>query len=146
VLHVNNYVFYICGPPPMMMSLVSDLEAWGVPAEHVRFEAFGPASIKKAKPKKITDDDAAPQESFAVNFSRSGKECQWTGEEDSILELATANDVGLAMSCGIGNCGTCMVALKSGNVEYPDKPGFDFDAGTCLPCVARPVGAVELDA
>jgi len=144
ILHVNNYVFYICGPPPMMMSLVPDLEAWGVPTEHVRFEAFGPASIKKTKPKKAVGD-AVAQESFPVKFSHSDKECQWTGEEDSILELATANDIGLAMSCGIGNCGTCMVALKSGKVEYPNKPGFDFDAGTCLPCVARPMGPVEID-
>ncbi|MDQ6969777.1 MAG: 2Fe-2S iron-sulfur cluster-binding protein [Mariprofundus sp.] len=143
VLHVNNYVFYICGPPPMMNSLVSDLEAWDVPSEHVRFEAFGPASVKKTRAKK--KDDAASQESFAVKFSRSGKECQWTGEEDSILELATANDIGLAMSCGIGNCGTCMVALKKGTVDYPAKPGFDFDAGTCLPCIARPTGPVEID-
>jgi len=146
VLEVNNYVFYICGPPPMMMSLVPGLEEWGVPTERVNYEAFGPASIKKAKPKKVAGDEVKAEESFAVKFAHAGKECQWTGEEDSLLELATANDIGLAMSCGIGNCGTCMVALKSGSVEYPEKPGFEYDAGTCLPCVAVPKGPVEIDA
>ena len=38
--------FYVCGPAPMMETLVPDLLAWGVPQQDVHFEAFGPASVR----------------------------------------------------------------------------------------------------
>ncbi len=51
LLGVNNYEYYLCGPPPMMASLTYGLSKWGVPEERIHFEAFGPASVKKvAKP------------------------------------------------------------------------------------------------
>jgi ferredoxin-NADP reductase len=46
-LPFKPYHFYICGPTPMMESLVPALEEWGVPDSHIHFEAFGPASIKR---------------------------------------------------------------------------------------------------
>jgi len=145
LLGVNNFEFYICGPPPMMQSLVGDLKAWGVPENRVRFEAFGPATVKKAKPNPESEEKEKSKATFGVTFSHSGKECQWTGEEDSLLELAEANDINMASGCRVGNCGTCMVALKKGDVEYATKPSFDFEDGTCLACVARPKGPVEID-
>src|SRR5262249_49283147 len=39
--------FYVCGPSSMMDSVARDLEAWGVPANRVHTEAFGPATIKQ---------------------------------------------------------------------------------------------------
>jgi len=145
VLEVNNFEFYICGPPPMMQSLVHDLEAWGVPDERVRYEAFGPATVKKAKHTTAESEAANKHENFAIKFSQSGKECQWTGQEESLLDLAEANDISMASGCRVGNCGTCMVALKSGSVKYPIKPGFDAETGTCLACLAVPTGPVEID-
>jgi hypothetical protein len=46
-LPLKPYHFYICGPTPMMAGLVAGLEDWGVPAERIHFEAFGPASVKR---------------------------------------------------------------------------------------------------
>ena len=46
-LPLKPYHFYICGPTPMMESLVPALEDWGVPDARIHFEAFGPASIKR---------------------------------------------------------------------------------------------------
>jgi ferredoxin-NADP reductase len=47
MLPLKPYHYYICGPTPMMASLVSALEDWGVPDARIHFEAFGPASIKR---------------------------------------------------------------------------------------------------
>ncbi len=46
-LPIKPYPFYICGPSPMMESLVPALEDWGVRDSHIHFEAFGPASIQR---------------------------------------------------------------------------------------------------
>ena len=67
-LESNNYDFYICGPPPMMASLVSGLEEWGVPEGNINFEAFGPASIKKTS--DAAAQDAAPDgQTLDVKFA-----------------------------------------------------------------------------
>ena len=47
LLPLKPYHFYICGPTPMLQSLVPALEDWGVPDGRIHFEAFGPASIPR---------------------------------------------------------------------------------------------------
>lgn len=143
VLPSNNYDFYICGPPPMMESLVKDLGEWGVPDGNVHFEAFGPASVKKAKPKPAADA-AAPAESFEVEFAKSGKKVAWDGS-DSILEFAEANGIAMDSGCRAGNCGTCITAVKSGDVKYVEEPGAQPEAGSCLPCVSVPKSNLSLE-
>ena len=44
VLPSNEAVFYFCGPLPFMKALNGALREWGVPAENIRFEFFGPAT------------------------------------------------------------------------------------------------------
>lgn len=144
VLPSNNYEFYICGPPPMMQTLVPDLYDWGVPEKKVNFEAFGPATVKKAKKKEESAEKKEDAPGFKVNFSVSDKVVTWGGQ-DSILELADDNDISMSSGCRVGNCGTCMVAVKSGEVEYDSAPSFEPDAGTCLVCVAKPKGDIEID-
>ncbi len=141
----NNYDFYICGPPPMMESLVKDLGEWGVPDANVHFEAFGPASVKKAKPKPAADA-AAPAESFEVEFAKSGKKVAWDGSFDSILEFAEANDIAMDSGCRAGNCGTCITAVRSGDVKYVEEPGAQPEAGSCLTCVSVPKSNLTLEA
>lgn len=146
VLQVNNFDFYICGPPPMMESLVKGLSDWGVPESKVHFEAFGPASVKKVA-KAEPAAAAAAGGGIAVNFARSNKTLTWTGTTASLLELAEANGLRLDSGCRAGSCGTCMTAIRDGSVDYPaGKPGFDIEKGSCLACVAVPKGALTLDA
>lgn len=142
VLPSNNYEFYICGPPPMMESLTSDLREWGVPDSDVYFEAFGPASVKKAAP--AADVPAATGQ--VVTFARSNKKVTWDGSHDSILELAEANGVELDFGCRAGSCGTCITALKSGEVSYVEEPGTLPEAGSCLACISVPKTDLAVDA
>src|SRR5262249_14356644 len=80
----NQAHYYLCGPPPMMESLVKGLEGWGVPEDHIHFEAFGPASVKKAAP--VAAGEAGK---YAVAFSRSDKKVMWDGKM-TLLEVAEA--------------------------------------------------------
>jgi ferredoxin-NADP reductase len=144
LLPANNYEFYICGPPPMMQSLTAGLREWGVPDERVHFEAFGPASVKTATPPpQVATASAGGVE---VQFARSGKVVNWTAASGSLLELAESVGVPIDAGCRAGNCGSCVVPLRSGAVDYPTSPGFPNEPGTCLSCVARPRGSVVLEA
>ena len=67
----NNYEFYICGPPPMMESLVKDLDEWGVPQGAVNFEAFGPASVKKTT--KPTEGGEGAGKTLKVTFQNPAR-------------------------------------------------------------------------
>ncbi|SEM72660.1 nitric oxide dioxygenase [Mesobacillus persicus] len=44
VVPSNQADFYFCGPLPFMQIVYRSLKEWGVPAENIHFEFFGPAS------------------------------------------------------------------------------------------------------
>jgi ferredoxin-NADP reductase len=139
VLPSNQCHYYLCGPPPMMEALVKGLEEWGVPEDHIHFEAFGPASVKKAAP--VAAGEAGK---YSVAFARSDKKIMWDGKQ-TLLEVAEANGVRLDFGCRAGNCGTCITAVKEGTVNYPTKPAAAIEAGSCLACVALPASNLIVD-
>jgi len=141
ILPSNAAHFYICGPPPMMQSLVEGLLGWGVEQKQIHYEAFGPASIKSTA---STQPPVASASKFEIEFSRSDKRCVWDGHS-TLLEIAEANGVRIDSGCRAGNCGTCITAVRQGSVDYPKKPGTSIEAGSCLACVAIPVSNVVLD-
>lgn len=140
VLPSSNYEFYICGPPPMMESLVKGLKEWGVPDEAVHYEAFGPASVKKAAPAVQSEASG-----FKVTFHKSAKEIAWTAADGSLLECAEANGIAIDAGCRAGNCGTCLTAVRSGEVDYLNEPGERPESGSCLVCVGVPTSDLVLD-
>ena len=142
VLKVNNFDFYICGPPPMMQSLTEGLAAWGVPEARVHFEAFGPASVKKAGQPAAP---AAAVAGFQVTFTRSNRTLVWPGA-GSLLEFAEANGIQIDSGCRAGNCGTCATAVRDGQVDYLSAPGAEIEKGSCLACIAVPKSALSVDA
>lgn len=143
ILNSNNYDFYICGPPAMMDSLVTGLAEWGVPEQHVHFESFGPASVKRAK-----DDIAASTgERFNIFFARSDKQVIWDPEVGDILDFAEAQGiVTIDAGCRTGNCGSCIVAIKEGEIEYINAPGSSADDGSCHACISVPKSDLVIDA
>ena len=145
LLPSNNYEFYICGPPPMMTALVEGLEAWGVPSADVRYEAFGPATVKRStQATKVLTMHLAAQ--TTVTFSKSGKTCVWGKDVESLLELAEQNDVLMDAGCRVGNCNTCLTAIKQGEVAYLRDPDSTPENGSCLTCISIPKGNLVLDA
>lgn len=148
VLPLNNFDFYLCGPPPMMQALTDGLTSWGVPEAKIHYEAFGPATVKKVKLKEESAEaaQAAAPPVFTVAFAKSGKQCRWTASQGPLLDLAEANGVHIDFGCRAGNCGTCLTAVKSGNVAYLSDHGAISEEGSCLTCVAVPKSDLVLDA
>jgi uncharacterized protein len=144
-LPLKPYHFYICGPTPMMESLVAALEDWGVPDARIHFEAFGPASIKR-RPTVAVAEAPAAQSDIVVTFAKSGKQLPWHPASGSLLEFAEANGIRVDSGCRAGGCGTCQTTIQAGEVGYRNPPDFDPEPGNCLLCVCTPKTSVTLEA
>jgi ferredoxin-NADP reductase len=141
----NNYRFYYCGPGPMMEDLTQGLRQWGVPEAHLHFETFGASSVKRVS--RVTGGPESARGAFCqVSFRKSGRILAWSEGSGSLLELAEQAGIAIASGCRAGNCGTCLVAMQSGDVTYVQPPGLQPEARTCLACIAHPKGDLELDA
>ena len=138
----NQFEFYLCGPAQMMSDLVEGLKKWGVADERIFFEAFGPATVRKP----ALETGSTTRVAVKIQFSRSNKTCAWNADAGSLLDFAKQNGVAIEAGCRAGNCGTCLVALKSGEITYLREPSIPVEAGSCLACVAVPKTALTLDA
>ncbi|MDP3030539.1 MAG: 2Fe-2S iron-sulfur cluster-binding protein [Rhodocyclaceae bacterium] len=147
-LPLKPYHYYICGPTPMMETLVPALDDWGVPDSHIHFEAFGPASIKRRKPETAATERAiaAPASDITVSFAKSGKQARWSPQSGSLLEFAESQGIVIDSGCRAGGCGTCQTTIRSGEVSYRQSPDYDPEPGTCLLCVSIPKTHVTLEA
>lgn len=147
-LPLKPYHYYICGPTPMMETLVRGLEDWGVPDSQIHFEAFGPASIKRRKPAAGATESAVavPASNITVTFAKSGKQALWSPQSDSLLAFAESQGIAIDSGCRAGGCGTCQTTIRSGEVAYRQSPDYDPEPGTCLMCVCTPKTNVTLEA
>ena len=146
-LPAKLYHFYICGPTPMLESLVPALEDWKVPDTHIHFEAFGPSSIKRRNAKdSVTDAQNQATKAIFVNFAQSGKQLQWHPLAGSLLELAESQGISVNSGCRAGSCGSCQTKILSGEVAYHQPPDYDPEPGTCLLCVCSPKTSITLEA
>jgi ferredoxin-NADP reductase/MOSC domain-containing protein YiiM len=138
----NAYNFYVCGPPSMMDSVIRDLEAWGVRADCVHTEAFGPATVKRS----VRGPAGQPNCSIDVTFARSGVSALWSRCDSPLLELAEEHSVAIDFGCRAGSCGTCVTRLLSGSVRYLKQPNAPIEGDEVLPCIAVPAEPLSLDA
>ena len=142
-LKLMRYQFYVCGPKPMMETLVPGLEDWGVDSGDIYYESFGPASLIKHEKKNQKTISAQP---ITVTFSRSGKSIPWDSTADSLLEFAEANDIEVESGCRAGSCGSCQTEVNTGEVDYNQEPDADIEPGHCLLCISTPKCDLTLDA
>jgi ferredoxin-NADP reductase len=141
----GRHQFYLCGPPPMMQSLVPALREWGVQESDIHFEAFGPASVQTGEP-ATNEPPASTAATLDVHFRRSGRSLVWDGQDANLLDFAERHGVALDSGCRSGSCGACETKLDSGAVGYAEKPDHAIAAGHCLLCVGRPLAPLELEA
>jgi uncharacterized protein len=145
ILPSSNYEFYLCGPGPFMDTLVHGLYDWGVPKKDVKFEAFGPATVKTG-PKEIPEPKGN-EPTVEVEFARTGKKLTWDPALENLLAFAEHNGIStIEGGCRAGSCGSCLVAIKSGDIEYEIAPGDPPEEGSCLTCICRPKGNLVIDA
>ncbi|WP_435627309.1 2Fe-2S iron-sulfur cluster-binding protein [Candidatus Ferrigenium straubiae] len=145
-LPLRPYHFYICGPTPMLESLVPALEDWGVPDARIHFEAFGPSSIKRRQPSTVAAPQAgAMATEIVVTFAKSGKQFPWQTTAGNLLEFAESHGIAVDSGCRAGSCGTCQTAIRAGEVAYRQPPDYDPEPGTCLLCSCTPKTDVTLE-
>lgn len=143
----KEYDFYLCGPPPMMKSVVTDLYHWHIPKDRVHWEGFGPCAVMW--PGDILNSPLKP---CTVTFLDSEKDekvfIDWTPANGSLMNLADDRSESLKKiprSCGAGFCGTCKTNFK-GRVTYENEPGYkDLQENQCLPCICKPHGDVIVE-
>ncbi|MFI3138550.1 MAG: 2Fe-2S iron-sulfur cluster-binding protein, partial [Methylococcaceae bacterium] len=146
-LPAKLYHFYICGPTPMLESLVPALKDCKVPDTHIHFEAFGPSSLKRRSAKgSVTDAQNEAANAIFVNFSKSGKQLQWSPLAGNLLELAESQGISVNSDCRAGHCGSCQTKILSGEIAYGQPPDYDPEPGTCLLCVCSPKTSITLEA
>src|SRR5208282_6886070 len=105
------------------------------------------ASVKRAAaPDAKAGVTIPPFGGLEVTFAKSGRTLTWRGAGVSLLELAEEARIKIDAGCRAGNCGSCIVAIKSGEVEYISGHGADVEEGSCLACICRPKTALVVDA
>lgn len=146
----RNANFYLCGPSAFMGNLSAALAAWGVAADQVHTELFGPGPSSTpgiaTTPSRPPHLPAEPNgKGPLVSFARSGLSVHWGSAFQSLLELAEACDVPTRWSCRTGVCHTCETGLVAGTVTYQPEPIDPPATGTTLICCSQPKGDVVLD-
>lgn len=149
---------FVCGPNPFMAAVKTLLESMDFPMTQYHEESFGaPAKPKAAviEEKAIAKDPSqSSQEAESTSqppvlvFEKSSQEIACDGE-DSILDIAEAAGIDIASACRMGACGACKQKLCSGHVDYFGEPSAleqKEQDEFILPCVARPVGRVVIEA
>lgn len=150
LLCLDDYDFYLCGPPPFMQAMYQTLRSLGVSKERIAYEFFGPATVldTEAKPKPVAPTVGAPQPAvgaITVEFRKSGIVAEWDDTAQSLLSFAEDQGLTPDFSCRAGICGTCTSRIISGDVSYFDDPLEDVAQGELLLCCSRPKTAIVLD-
>lgn len=158
LLPLDDYDFYLCGPPPFMQAVFRLVRSLGVSKDRIAYEFFGPATVLEPEaalvkpaplPAVATAEQAAGAPgaagAFTVTFRKSGRSATWVDGAESLLSFAESHGLAPEFSCRAGVCGTCKTGLVDGEVNYFEEPLDDPGAGQVLICCARPKGSVVLD-
>ena len=83
---------------------------------------------------------------FTVEFRRSGATGTWTGEHETILDLAESMDLVMLFSCRSGICTTCQCRMIEGEIEYTSDGVYEPEGeGEILICCSVPKANLVLD-
>ena len=147
LLCLDDYDFYLCGPPPFMQAMYQTLRGLGVVKDRIAYEFFGPATVLETedKPAPAPAAPVVATGAVTVEFRKSGIVAQWSDEAHSLLALAENHGLKPDFSCRSGICGTCLSHIISGDVAYFEEPLEDLAQGELLLCCSRPKTAIVLD-
>jgi ferredoxin-NADP reductase/predicted pyridoxine 5'-phosphate oxidase superfamily flavin-nucleotide-binding protein len=143
VLALDDYDFFLCGPPPFMQAQYDNLRRLGVQDARIYAESFGPAALSRtpdtAADLPLADHPAADEaETANVGFASLGTETDWSQKDGTLLELAEAQGLTPEFSCRSGSCGSCATRIIQGAVSYRNAPEVSVGPDQALLCCARP--------
>ena len=130
---------FLCTPPSLQASLLTQLRAMDVPAAHIRKESF---TAGETSPSEVLLPSAAQE----VTLRFAGKDHKVKVDVgQSLLAAGVAAGLDLPYSCQRGVCATCRGQLLQGSIEHIRRPdGLSKDElaeGYILCCQARPTSS-----
>ena len=115
---------YCCGPRRLMEEVRDMTGHW--PQKNIHFESFVEGG-------EILEDDSP----FHVRLQSTGARYEVPVGE-TIMSVLRQHDVILPSSCESGTCGTCRLALVSGEPDHRDMVLMDDEMDSfIMPCVSR---------
>ena len=144
VLPLNDYDFYLCGPPGFMQTTYNLLRDLGVNDQRIYAESFGSASlIRQIDQATQTFEQIPVAKEAIVEFTRSKVTQAWSEGDGTLLEFAEAHGLLPEYGCRSGQCGSCKVKLVSGNIAYKQQPQTTLKDDEALLCCAMPAEAAD---
>jgi len=138
-LALDDYDFYLCGPPPFMQALYDAIRDLGVRDARIFAEAFGPAALTRRPDEGTSVAPVAEEaEEAVIQFSQSGFEQRWNAGDDTLLEVAESHGLTPDYGCRSGSCGSCLTKITAGTVAYRSDVTAPVDDGEVLICCAVP--------
>ncbi|MFB8275693.1 2Fe-2S iron-sulfur cluster-binding protein [Nocardia colli] len=132
--------YYVCGPEPLMDAVRTAVTGLGVPDELVHHERYISGT-------DTATEVTAPQE---MTVEQDGHQVGTVVVEpgQTLLDAGLAAGLPMPYSCTVGNCGDCMVKLRSGEVTQSEPncltPQQKAD-GFVLACVGCPLSKITLE-
>jgi 3-ketosteroid 9alpha-monooxygenase subunit B len=149
--HTDIAEFYVCGPEPFMELIERTLADEGVHEELVYVERFvSPVDPDRAAQPDVDEASLPAPESFSLWLHGRSRTVPYVRGK-TLLECAQAAGLDPAHSCESGFCGSCMSAVKTGEVFMRTHEALserDIARGVALLCQSVPASAepLELDA
>lgn len=142
--------FYLCGPQAFLKEFTVGLSVWGVAANCIHKEIFGPGSsmmpgVRNAPHLPPHAPAGSPGQGPTISFARAGLTVSWEPTFHSLLELAEACNVPVRWACRTGVCHTCECGLISGSVKYDPEPLDHPAEGNLLICCSCPQDGLVID-
>ncbi|NKE64291.1 phenylacetate-CoA oxygenase/reductase subunit PaaK [Ramlibacter sp. RBP-2] len=136
---------YICGPFQMNDEAEAALLAAGVPEDRIHIERFGvPQQAAGAVGAVVHEAKPGDAERSRVVIVRDGlrREIDFSRDQPSILDAASAAGLEVPFSCTSGVCGTCRAKVLEGDVRMERNFALgkqEVAAGFVLTCQAHPM-------
>lgn len=133
--------FFLCGPSGFMQSVYDNLQGLGIADTAIRAEAFGPASLTRSSENMGPGTEVQIAEQAVIELMASGVELHWSREDGNLLEFIEAHGMTPSYGCRNGQCGSCRVELRGGEVAYAQMPTAALGQGEVLLCCAMPAAS-----
>ncbi|MEH6546691.1 MAG: pyridoxamine 5'-phosphate oxidase family protein, partial [Sneathiella sp.] len=102
-LGLDDYDFYLCGPPAFMQAMYDIVRSLGVRDGRIFTEAFGPAShVRQPDDETAAFEPEEEAEHSIITFAASGFEQRWNAGDATLLETAENHGLSPAFSCRDG--------------------------------------------